>query len=222
MIPILLWRCPLCHTDDALKHTTHWFRPDQVRCTHCAAIWEVQRVIGNDYLLKVVAGESTVLGQQRPLAEWYDLMKAGVELVAREPSSLHLEAGEELYVQSRQAYLLVEEDTPLCGQWEGPEAPWQKEGDLGLAFMKSWDAGSLALTNKHLIWSGGRGRLSFRLTKVNSVHTEVTWYLGLLYGLRLYKFRFREESILKWLTYIALTAKHIEQAYDHRISLSNY
>jgi hypothetical protein len=32
----------------------------------------------------------------------------------------------------------------------------------------------LALTNEHLVWSGGRGRLSFRLTKVNSVHTEVT------------------------------------------------
>jgi hypothetical protein len=64
--------------------------------------------------------------------------------------------------------------------------------------------------------------LSFWLTKVNSVHTEVTWYLGMLYGLRLYKFRFREESILKWLTYIALEAKRIERTHQHQISLSNY
>jgi hypothetical protein len=50
----------------------------------------------------------------------------------------------------------------------------------------------------------------------------VTWYLGLLYGLCLYKFSFDEESILKWLTYIALAAKRIQDVYQHRIAVSNY
>jgi len=222
MISTLLWQCPLCHVDDALRHKTKWFRPDEVRCTQCGTVWEVQRVIGDDYLLKVIHGEPSTIGEQRPLAEWYDLMKAGLRLVAREDPSLRLEPGEELYVQSRQAELLAEEDSPLFGRWGEGEAPWQKEGDLGLSFMKRWDTGRLSLTSERLIWTGDRGTLTFRLKKVISVHTEVTFFLGLLYGLRLYKFRFREESILKWLTYIALTARRIEEVYHHRISVSNY
>jgi hypothetical protein len=222
MIPTLLWQCPLCHTDDALKHTPHWFRPDKLRCNACATVWEVQRLIGNDFRLKVIAGEPAILGDERPLAAWYDLMKAGMRLVVREAPSLHLEAGEALYVQSRRVHLLAEEDSPLFGQWQEHDAPWRKAGDSGLAFMKKWDSGRLALTNERLIWRGERGTLSFRLTKVNSVHTEITWYLGLLYGLCLYKFQFHEESILKWLTYLGLTAKRVEEHHHHHISLSNY
>ncbi|HXH09415.1 MAG TPA: hypothetical protein VNP04_06610 [Alphaproteobacteria bacterium] len=222
MIPTLLWQCPICHTDDALRHTIHWFRPDEVRCNACATIWEVQRVIGDDYRLKVVAGESTWLGQQRPLAEWYDLMKAGIQLVARQAPCLRLQAGEEVYVQSRQALLLAEQDSLLFSRWVETEAPRQRQGDLGLSFMKKCDTGTLSLTNERLIWTGARWTLSFRLTKVTSVHTEITWYLGLLYGLCLYKFQFDEESILKWLTYIGYAAKRIEERYQHHISLSNY
>jgi len=222
MIPTLLWQCPVCHCDDALRHKTRWFRPDEVGCTRCGAVWRVRRVIGDDFRLTVVRGEPSVIGVERPLAEWYDLMKAGLRLVAMESPPLRLEPGEELYVQSMRAQLLAEEDSPLFARWEEGEAPWNKEGELGVSFMKRWDTGRLALTNERLVWTGDRGMLTFRLRRVVSVHTEVTWFLGLLYGLRLYKFRFREESILKWLTYIALSARRIAEAYHHRISLSNY
>jgi hypothetical protein len=222
MIPTLLWQCPLCHADDALRHKIHYFRPDELWCTQCRTVWEVQRVIADDFRLKVIRGDSSTAGQEKPLAEWYDLMKAGLNLVVRESAFLHLEPGEELHVEGKQADLLAEEDSPLLTRWDQHEAPWQKEGDLGLSFMKKWDVGRLFLTSERMIWAGERGMLSFWLTKVNSVHTEVTWYLGMLYGLRLYKFRFREESILKWLTYIALEAKRIERIHQHQISLSNY
>jgi hypothetical protein len=222
VIPALLWRCPLCHVDDALRHKTHWFKPDQVWCTQCGTVWEVRRVIGDDYRLKVLHGEPTTIAQERPLAEWYDLMKAKVTLANQDASALNLEAGEVLYVQSQHARLLVEEDNPLRSLWEKEEAPWQKEGDLGLSFMKKWDTGRLFLTNERLIWQGDRRVLTFWLRKVNSVHTEVTWYFGLLYGLCLYKFQFRQESILKWLTYTAMAAQRIEQVYQHKIALSNY
>jgi hypothetical protein len=222
MIPTLLWQCPLCHVDDALRHRRHWFRPDEVNCRHCRTMWEVQRVIGNDYLLTIVRGETELIGCQRPLAEWYDVMKAGLQLVPHHEPSLSLGSQEALYVKSRQAELLAEEDSPLFSGWDQEEAPCHQEGHLGLSFKRAWDAGILYLTSERLIWTGLRGTLSFWLKRMNSVHTEVTWFLGLLYGLRLYKFRFREESILKWLTYIALAAKRMDEVYRHRISFSNY
>jgi hypothetical protein len=222
MIPTLLWRCPLCHTDDALQHEGHWFRPDEVHCTRCGTVWEVHRVIGHDYLLRVIAGDSAHMGWQQPLAAWYDLMKAGLTLAPRPAPTLQLADGEEVYVQSRAAELLVEAQSPLRREWREGEAPTQRPGDIGLALMKRCDRGCLWLTNERLIWKGARGTLDFSLRRLNSVHTEVTWYLGLLYGLCLYKFRFREESILKWLTYIGLVAQRIERVYQHRIAVSNY
>lgn len=219
---MLLWRCPLCHVDDALKHKAHWFRKEEVECTYCGTAWEVRRVIGDDFFLIVVHGEPSMVGQRRPLAEWYDLMKASLSLVARKDSSLHLEPGEELYVQGRQAQLFLEEDNPLYGSWAKEEAPWEKEGDLGQSFLKRCDRGRLSLTSQRFVWRGERRMLTFWLKKVNSAYTEVHRYFSLLYGLRIYKFRFQEESILKWLTYTALVARRIEQVYHHRISLSNY
>jgi len=222
MIPTLLWQCPLCHTDDALAHKVYWLRRDEVRCTRCGTVWVVQRVIGSDYLLTVTQGTPEQIGWQQPLAAWYDLMKAGLKLSPKEPSPLNLEPGEEIYMQSRGARLFAEEDSRLFQQWSETEAPAQKDGAIGLSFMRPWDRGRLILSSERLIWLGERGTLHFQLGRVNSVHTEVTWYLGLLYGLCLYKFRFDEESILKWLTYIALAAKRIDEVYHHRITTSNY
>jgi hypothetical protein len=222
MIPTLLWQCPLCHCDNALRHQRHWWRPDEVWCTRCGTAWELRRIIGDDYLLTVIRGEPCTLGRQHPLGTWYDLMKAGVRLLPKETGALPLEDGEEVYVESREAELFVEDESPLFTRADKEEAPSRKEGDLGLSFMRRWDRGKLVLTNERLLWNGRRGQLTFWLKRVNSVHTEVTWYFGVLYGLCLYKFRFREESVLKWLTYTALAGKRIEQRYQHCISVSNY
>jgi hypothetical protein len=222
VIPTLLWQCPLCHVDDALRHQTRWFKPDQVWCIRCGTAWEVQRVIGSDYRLRVIKGQPAIIGWEKPLAEWYDLMKANLMLVDRDNPTLQLNAEEKLYVQSSQARLFLEEGSPLFNQWESTDAPSQKQGALGFALMKKWDTGQLSLTSERLIWSSEKGSLNLWLRRINSVHTEVTWYLGLLYGQCRYKIRFRDDSVLKWLTLIALAAERIEQVYNHKISLSNY
>ena len=219
---MLLWQCPHCHVDDALAHKIPWFKPEEVRCTRCTTTWEVQRVIGNDYLLKVTRGAPAILGQERPLAEWYDLMKAGLRLVARQDASVKLPAGEELYVRSREARLSMEADNPLLRRWDEEEAPSEKEGDLGLTFMRKCDRGRLSLTSERFIWAGNRMALTFRLQKVNSVHADLSLFFGMLYGLRLYRFQFDKESSLKWLTYTALVATRVQRAHGDQISLSNY
>jgi hypothetical protein len=58
MIPLLLWRCPLCATDDALEHQVRCFRADRVRCRRCRAEWRVRRVPGDNFYLKLVAGQA--------------------------------------------------------------------------------------------------------------------------------------------------------------------
>lgn len=219
-IPTLLWQCPVCHRDEALRHQTPWRRPAAVQCRHCGTVWVVERFRDDDYHLKVVQGDQTLLGQERPLAAWYDLMKAGLRLVAQEDPAVSLDAGEELYVRSREAWLEVERDNPLFHHWDGEDAPREQARNLSL--MKRWDRGRLFLTSERFIWVGNRGRLNFRLTRLNSAYTQTILFFGFLYGLRRYRFRFREDSLLKWLTSTALVARRVEQVYGHRISTTNH
>jgi hypothetical protein len=91
MIPTLLWQCPLCHTNDALRQQQRWFRLDTVDCTNCRTVWEVQRMIGEDFRLEVIHGAPSATGSQMPLAQWYDLVKGGLEAGA--PGELFVVSG---------------------------------------------------------------------------------------------------------------------------------
>jgi hypothetical protein len=221
-IPTLLWQCPFCRKDEALRHREPWSRPATVQCFHCGTVWVVERFRDEDFHLKVVQGDPMVLGQERPLAEWYDMMKSGLRLVAQEDPAVDLAAGEDLYVSSREAWLDVEDDNPLLRRWDGDEAPWDKASIGNRAFMKRWDRGRLFLTSERFIWVGNRGRLTFRLSRLNSAHTQTILFFGFLYGLRSYRVRFRQDSLLKWLTYTALAGRRTEQMRGHAIGTSNY
>jgi len=222
MIPMLLWRCPLCHRDAALRHRAHWSRDDELKCRHCRSAWVVHRMIGGDFILTVTHGDASLVGQARPLAEWYDCMKAGFSLVPLDQPSVHLAPGEDLYLHSQQAKLMAEEANPLFDDWEKDEAPWEKPRDLSLSLIKAYGRGQLWLTSERFLWVGDGRTLTFRLSKVNSVYAEVHRYFCLLYGLQIYKFGFRGESILKWLTYTARVTKRLEQVTDHQVTISNY
>ena len=221
-IPTLLWQCPVCHRDEALQDEKSWFRPSAVRCRHCETVWLVERFQDDDYHLRVVQGDPTILGQERPLAGWYDVMKAGLRLVPHEDPAVRLEAGEELYVCSQEAWMEAESDNPLFHRWDETDAPREQTRGLGLTLMRRWDRGRLFLTSERFIWMGSRGRVSFRLTRVNSAHVQARRSFGLLYGLRRYRFCFRQDSLLKWLTLTALVGRRIEQLHGHRIGTTNY
>jgi hypothetical protein len=115
MIPDLLWRCPLCTTNDALRQRWRLFRPQQLYCTHCGATWNVRRVIGDDYWLKVVASPSYPgeVGAGLPLRQWYGRMKGTISLIPISDPAVTLEEGERLYLASRQVLLAAEADDPL-------------------------------------------------------------------------------------------------------------
>jgi len=234
MIPTLLWRCPLCETNDALIHLPRRFRADLVRCTHCSAQWRVRRVLGDDFYLKLVKSIEEVIekrpqkslerqdlrGLELPLREWYNMMKRSVSLVAVEDPPVSLQGGELAYLVSGPVDLTAEANDPLFFSTVG------EFGDVVLEKGKVEGVvvgrGTLILTNRRLVWQGAGRACSFPLKSVSSAHTLLDYGVAFMVGMRLYIACFLEESVLKWITYWALVARELEAETGHRIVTSHF
>ena len=219
MIPTLLWRCPLCETNDALVHLPRRFRRDLVQCRHCSAEWRVRRALGDDYYLEPVQS-SEVVGQERPLREWYSDMKRTVGLVPIEAPEVSLQAGEMAYLVSGPVDLTAEANDPLF--FPAPDSPavvhLEKSKVRGVVVGR----GTLVLTNQRLIWQGNGHTCSFSLENINSAHTLLDYGVAFMAGMRLYIASFLEESVLKWITYLSLVAHQVEAETGHRIATSHF
>jgi hypothetical protein len=157
MLPTLLWRCPLCKTHDALTHEPRRLRPDLIRCTACQARWELKRVVGGpDFRLRLLGGKGP--GEERPLAEWYDRMMAGLALapIAHPvwPVAGISAPGEELYLHSPQVRVLADADNPIFR--DAPLNPPNPSTSLragvgGKGGPRPLGAGQLLFTSHHLL-----------------------------------------------------------------------
>jgi hypothetical protein len=244
VIPDLLWRCPLCASNDALRHSQRWLRREVVNCTVCGAQWRVKRVVGDNFYLKIIhpGGNPTAYspGFELSITAWYDLMKQTVHLKALpEPSSL-LEVGEELYLASEQATLWAEAQpafsrvdtlSPAAAEIippPGADLPGIEAvgGQVG--------QGQLFLTNQRMIWlpssvtaehpkpSADPQPFTFPLHQVNGIYAILNLGLAVVIGMRLYYLRFAHESPLKWVTYAALLAPQVQAESGHQILTSHY
>jgi hypothetical protein len=245
VIPDLLWRCPHCATNDALRHSQCWLHAEVVDCAACGAQWRVRRVVGDNYYLKITrCGKSTTalsLGTELSITAWYDLMKQTVRLEALpEPPNL-LEAGEKLYLASGQAILLVDAQPAYSGA--EPLRPAAAEilpvsspnlPVIGLC-VRQVGTGHLFLTDQRMIWKQSPGTakhptrpsaepqpLIFPLHQVNGIYTIMNLGMSFVAGMRQYFLRFENESPLKWVTYSALLAPQVQAASGHRIRTSHY
>lgn len=243
MIQDLLWRCPLCASNDVLKHNQHWLVPDTVDCTSCGAQWRVRRVVGDNYYLQVTqSGKSPTTvqpGMEQSITSWYDLMKQTIHLVDRPESSNLLEAGEKLYLASGQATLwtelgtaipITEKHSPAIAEsshrsFTNPSVTAAEAGLVG--------TGRLFLTNRRMIWqqlANGRqpsfpvdlGTFTFPLQQVNGIYAILNLGLSLVVGMQMYSVRFAQESPLKWVTYTALLAPQVLAESGHRIRTSHF
>jgi hypothetical protein len=219
VIPDLLWRCPVCETDDALVQESRFLRRDVVRCRQCGSVWRVRRVSGDDFLLKLIEGPGAS-GEERPLASWYDAMKETVRLEPISPGQdLVLLPDEQLYAVSGPAELLAEETDPAFFQDAAASSPVRR--DRRYVRGRVVGRGRLRLTSLRLLWERESGGTHpFPLERVNSV--SVAYGLAVQAGVRLYVVRFAGESRLKWLTYVALAGRQFEQATGHRIATSHF
>ena len=245
MIPDLLWRCPHCATNDALQHSQCWLHAEVVDCAACGAQWRVRRVVGDNYYLKITrCGKSTTalsLGTELSITAWYDLMKQTVRLEALpEPPNL-LEAGERLYLVSRQATLLVDAQTAYSGAEQlrpaAPEILPVSSPNLpviGLC-VRQVGAGHLFLTDQRMIWNQSLGTakhptrpstepqpLIFPLHQVNGIYAIANRGVSMVVGMQMHFLHFANESSLKWITYASLLAPRVQAESGHRIRTSHY
>jgi hypothetical protein len=220
MIPNLLWRCPLCETNDSLRVKKRLFRPAFIRCSNCNTLWQAKRVIGDDFLLKVLEspaypGEN---GSGLPLAQWYDRMKATVSLEPISDPEIALETGERLFLASRETTLLVNQKDPIAKDVK--EDP-PKVDRYSQAIVVG--AGRVFLTDRRFIWQADANwGYEFPLIKINSAFIAGNHTLMILYELRILDFRFKKESLLKWLTYFWHVGNMIQDTQGHLITTSNF
>jgi len=203
-----LWRCPVCHVNDALIHYRPWFRPQTVACEACGTRWIVQRVPGNDFRLKVVSGPARLVGLDMPLSTWYAEMKANFRPLPIGARDGKLPEGEELYLEVDGVDLLPYRPSVLFAAWTSGEAPREQPGGQGE--VPDWATigmGRLLLTNRRLLWEGPQGSLDWWWPDVKAVFQPWQSTLGISYGAALYRFTLGNEAGLKWLTYASTFAQ---------------
>jgi hypothetical protein len=248
MLPTLLWRCPLCKTHDALTHESRRFRPDLIHCTACQASWELKRVVGGpDFRLRLLDDKGP--GEERPLAEWYDRMMAGLALapIAHPawPVAGVSAPGEELYLHGSQVRILADAENPIFKGANAPPAP-PTPGPFG---TRPLGAGQLLFTSQRLLCliapppAAGLGArpaapaapaeaapmppgaaqapraLSLPWAELTSADTLVDKAFAVIFGERLYAFLLNGQSPLKWLAYARLMAERLDPAVQRRLHL---
>jgi 1-acyl-sn-glycerol-3-phosphate acyltransferase len=222
-IPLLLWRCPVCHTNDALIHNCPRFRPQTLDCQACGTRWTIHRVPGQDFRLKVVNGPAGLVGLDMALSTWHDEIKAGFQPSPMSARDVKLLDGEELYLKADGVELLPYKPSTLFDGWTSGEAPRAQPG--GQAPSPEWASigrGRLFLTKQRLLWDGAKGRLDFWWPVIRSVFLPWQSTLGIIYGSALYRFALGPEAALKWVTYAGTMTQQAAECDGHTVTVSRF
>jgi 1-acyl-sn-glycerol-3-phosphate acyltransferase len=222
-MPLLLWRCPVCLTHDALVHNRPRFRAQSLDCGACGTRWAVQRVYGKDFRLKVVEGPTDLVGLDMALTAWYDEMKRDLQPSPIPASGVDLEPGEELYLRTGNVKLLPYRSNPLFDGWSGREPPMDKvlrRSEAGQ--YEALGTGELFLTNRRLVWEGPQGGLDFWWQHVTDVNLRLFFQMKINYEATQYRFQFSQDSGLKWLTYAATLARQAAAHEGRQVTASPF
>lgn len=219
----LLWRCPVCCTNDALVHKRGWFRRPSLHCQACGTHWAVERAYNKDFRLQVAEGPPDLIGLDMALSAWYDEMKRDFEPTPILVSGLDLLSGEDAYLEASNVLLMAYLPNPLVEGWTGREPPdrqppseyaWADWGELG--------RGRCVLTSQRLVWQGAPGELDFSWSSVTAVYLWLVKTMGITYGTARYRLGFDEESGLKWLTYVGTLAQQAADRDGHRLTVTPF
>jgi 1-acyl-sn-glycerol-3-phosphate acyltransferase len=221
--PLLLWRCPVCRTNDALIHERQRFRPQTVGCQVCDTRWEMERVMGKDFRLKVVEGPPDLIGLDMPLSTWYDEMKRGFQPSPITVSDVELLPDEEVYLEVSGSSLSPYQPNALFDGWAGREPPQaQSPGQHELGDWTTIGEGRLLLTSHRLLWQGPQGELDFTWPSVTAVSIWMVNTLGIRYGTAPYRFSLSQETGLKWLTYAGTLALEAAERDGHTVTVTPF
>jgi 1-acyl-sn-glycerol-3-phosphate acyltransferase len=219
-IRTLLWRCPMCHTEDAILHERPRFRKPRVACRACGTRWVVKRVIGHDFRLIVEEGHPSLIGLDMALTAWFDQMKAGFQPVARDIEGIEPEPGEIAYLEVADAELEPYRPNPLFDGYDGREPPRAvKAGHRDYADWEKLGQGRVVLTNRRIIWQGPPGELDFRWDSVGTLALHRFNTLFMRYGPVPYRLHLGKELGLKWMTYAASLLKQVADQSGRKVTI---
>ena len=222
-IPQLLWRCPVCLTNDVLIHQRPRFRPQTVECRGCQTRWGIERVIGKDFRLKVIEGPPDLIGLDMPLSTWYDEMKRDFQPSSIPVTDVELLPGEEVYLEVGSSSLSPHRPNALFDGWTGREPPQaQLPGRHELADWASIGEGRLLLTSQRLLWQGPQGALDFMWPSITAVTIWMVNTLGIKYGTAPYRLTLDQELGLKWLTYAGTLAQQTAEQDGHEVTVTPF
>ncbi len=222
-IPLLLWRCPVCQTNDALIHNRPWFRPQTLYCQACGTHWAIRRVPGRDFRLQVVDGQADLIGLDMALSTWYDEMKRDFKPSPIPTTDVDLLPDEEVYLRTNGVMLLAYRSNALFNGQTGREPPRKEIPKRSqAAHWARLGTGELLLTNRRLVWEGPQGGLDFRWSSVTAVSLRLYYLLGINYGITPYRFILGQDNGLKWLTYAGTVAQQVAAQNGHKVTLSPF
>jgi len=219
----VLWRCPICGTDDALIHKRPLLGAQNVVCRACETTWQVTRVIGKDFRLEVVDGPPDLTGLNMALSTWYDVIRRNFTPSPMVVSGVDLAPNEEVYLEMSDVALSPHKPNALFDYWTNREPPKiQFAGKIQLADWPSIGEGRLLLTNHRLVWQGSEMELDFKWSSVTALYIWLLNTLGVRYGTAQYRFSLGQEVGLKWLTYGGTMAKQSSEQNGHKVTISAF
>jgi len=220
----LLWRCPICHTNDALLGRKPLFRPENVGCQACGTRWSIEHVYEHDFRLKVIEGAPELVGLDMALTTWYDEMKRDFQPQPIAATGVELLPGEKVVLEASGVEMLPHQPNPLFDrEWPDREAPLDQESDK--PHLGEWDSlgeGRLFLTNQRVVWQGEGRELDFHWSRVTAMYLWLRNTLGIMYGTARYRIKLGSEVGLKWLTYASTLAQQAERETGYDLTVSPF
>jgi hypothetical protein len=217
----VLWRCPICGTDDALIHKRPLLGSQSVVCQACETTWKLNRIIGKDFRLEVVNGPADLVGLNMALSTWYDEIRRNFKPSPMSVPGVELAPNEEVYLELSDVALSPHKPNALFNDWTEREPPKiMPGGKMQLADWPSIGNGQLLLTNQRLLWRGPERELDFKWSSVTAVYIWLLNTLGIRYGSAQYRFSLGQEVGLKWLTYAGTMVKQKSEQNGHKVTMS--
>lgn len=220
---LLLWRCPMCHSDNALVHDQPLFGEPSLRCRVCHTRWKIHHSPGKDFRLEVTQGPADLIGLEMALSAWYDEMRRDLQPGPAQSPGSGLNTREETIAEATGVALLPRRPNALIESWNGREPPrLQPSVEPQRSGWESIGKGRLVLTNERLIWKGARGELDFWWRRVNSISLWMLNTLTIRYGTAPYRFELGQENGLKWLTFASIQAQRTAAISGQKLRVSPY
>jgi len=219
----LLWRCPMCHTEESLLHKHRQIGRDKVRCRACGTRWSLWRVVHHDYRMKVEEGHPDMVGLELPLTTWYDKAREGFELKPVEVSDIELRPGEEVYLTADGIDFKAYRPNPLFDGFAPGEAPRSVDrGTRDYGDFHSFGEGRLLVTNERLVWQGPEGEIYLEWPHFTAVNIVMMNTLYIRYGPVPYRFDLPTQTLLRWMTYAGTLAKRAAEVDGHDVQCMRF